>query len=310
MYKNIALNTQFNVTGNIQIGDNSSQSYSSSSSTKFAEWREMIPKLKQEELIEEMSQFVRLYKLKQEENMISLLSGRYSRLKKQEGLGLIENQAAGIERNQINASLLAMVSELEDFAEGKNLSIPSSPVVTVISNNAAIDINTMSFLLRKEYFGVEQERQEVLGLARSVIALMSQKFDERTFKESFTSLEFAIKDLEHRFSIDRLMDVLREISKHESLIIKLLKKNSKESTLEASYNDAKEALGGAFVVKFNLFLDKFFEVNDTVDKKLREKWQLDCDEFHEDVEGLDETDLFYKSQINALKERWLRKVKP
>lgn len=281
-------NSQITVGGDFRLGDDY---------THQPSINELIGKGKIEEALNVLTS---------QGNDVILLKSRFSRLKREENLGLIGFSAATIERSRIVAAILDI----------NGTEIVASPTVVAQTVNYWIiggvncqDPAAFQTFISKTRHGVTSEYKEAIQFGNAVLSYTKGKFDERTFNTEFSPLRYAVEDLQSRPTLENMKVVINQVQKHQDLILRFLKKEVKESLLEKMYNNANDDDGRTFLEKYDIFLKKYLEINTTADQKVYEKWLYDRNEFFEDA-GADEDDLYFKSQMQGLRNKWLRKFRP
>ena len=285
-------NSQINVGGDFRIGDDYVQREQVSVNS-------LLAKAKIKEALELIAK---------EGGDVVLLQSRYNRLKREEQLGLISFNEASIERNRIVAAIQSFAG-LESATHAPSVIVAQNVNYWIIGGVNYQDPDAFQRFIAKSRHGVAAEYTEAIQFGKAVLSYMKSKFDERTFNTEFSPLRYAIEDLESRQTVERMRLVVSEVQKHQDLILRFLKKEVKESLLEKMYNNANEDNRLSFLEKYDIFLKKYLEINSTVDQKVYEKWLYDRNEFFEDA-GSNEEDLYFKSQLQGLRTKWLRKFRP
>lgn len=285
-------NSQINVGGDFRIGDDYVQREQVSVNS-------LLAKAKIKEALELIAK---------EGGDVVLLQSRYNRLKREEQLGLISFNEASIERNRIVAAIQSFAG-LESATNAPSVIVAQNVNYWIIGGVNYQDPDAFQRFIAKSRHGVAAEYTEAIQFGKAVLSYMKSKFDERTFNTEFSPLRYAIEDLESRQTVERMRLVVSEVQKHQDLILRFLKKEVKESLLEKMYNNANEDNRLSFLEKYDIFLKKYLEINSTVDQKVYEKWLYDRNEFFEDA-GSNEEDLYFKSQLQGLRTKWLRKFRP
>lgn len=236
---------------------------------------------------------------------VVVISARYNNLKRSEIMGTLSRAEINLEKNQIINSIQLLMQEG---------TVSKPPIVSTVNYWIIGTVNyqdpqAFQNFVKKERNGVASEYNECIQFGTAVLSYMKDKFDERTFNAEFSALRYAVEDLTARQTLERMQSVIREVQKHYNLILRFLKKEVKETSLERLYNDAKDDQGQSFLEKYENFLQKYLEINATADSKIYDKWVYDKNEFLEDA-GDNQQDLYYKSQLQGLRTKWLRKYNP
>lgn len=242
-------------------------------------------------------------------NALTNLKAQFSSLKRNENLGLISFSEANIKRAQIVHGVLNL---LEDFSGEKNdeKELPNQGQKEIVAEQLAVRIDPIAFQneLVKERANTLSEFETLATLAVDVVKFLKIEtlFDEddQFFSETYSTLDYAVRDLVSRKTPNNVNKVLTQLAEHQETILELLIAKAKENKITELYLDAKQCHISEFIEKYDLFIREYIEKFQPKNDVLQE-WTKANQDFEQ--ENIGKSQQFLQIKTGILKSAWMKK---